>query len=301
MAFLGIAACTKPETDNKEAEEQQQEPEEPEVEPRTECDLSIMSFNVAVDNLQDGKGWQSRKAGVHNMLSQAKPMVIGFQEAQAHEITYMINLHPEYKWYGLGRDTGNVPSSTTSYSAEEAMVIFWMKDSLDVMNKGTFWLSQTPDEPGKGWDAAYPRTLTWIEFKHKITSQRFYVFNTHLDHKGKTARTESMKLIASQMAVINSKNYPAFLTADFNTTASDAIFAPIKPKMTSTRDVAPDSDKTKMTYNGYTSAGKSQIDHIFFSGDKLTPLTFKVLDGDYGTTWVSDHYPIMATYHYGNQ
>ena len=256
-----------------------------------------MSFNVAVDNRGDITGWKDRKKAVIKMLGEAKPMVIGFQEAQAHEITDMINAHPEYGWYGIGRDTGNVPPSTTEYSAEESMAVFWLKDSLQVIDKGTFWLSETPDKLGKGWDAAYARTLTWVQFMHKETKQKFFMFNTHLDNKGKTARSESMKLIDRKMEELNPDRYPAFLTADFNTVASDGIFAPIKGKMKSTRDVAPESDKNKFTYNGYANP-KSQIDHIFYSGEGITPLTFKVLDGDYGNKWISDHYPIMATYLY---
>ena len=67
--------------------------------------------------------------------------------------------------------------------------------------------------------------------------------------------------------------------------------------MKSTRDYAPDSEKDKMTYNGY-KAPKSQIDHIFYSGNGLVPLTFRVLDSSYGAYFISDHYPIMATYRY---
>ena len=296
-AVVALNACNKTPVEEPENNDTPEIPTEPTKPPRTECTLSIMSFNVAVDNRQEIKGWADRKKAVVKMLSEAKPLVIGFQEAQAHEITDMINAHPEYGWYGIGRDTGTVPPTTTNYSAEEAMVVFWIKDSLQVIEKGTFWLSETPDKLGKGWDAAYARTLTWVQFMHKATKQKFFMFNTHLDNKGKTARTESMKLIASKMDELNPDGYPAFLTADFNTVASDAIFAPIKGKMKSTRDVAPDSDKNKFTFNNYASPN-SPIDHIFFSGEELTPLTFKVLDGDYGNKWISDHYPIMATYNF---
>ena len=294
---MSLSACGKASDEEPVFEDEQEHPVLPVKPLADEFELSVMSFNVAVDNLQAVKGWADRKKAAIKMLSEVKPMVIGFQEAQAHEITDMITAHPEYEWYGLGRDTGKVPAKTTDYSAEEAMVIFWLKDSLQVMDKGTFWLSQTPDQVSYGWDAAYRRTLTWIEFMHKGSKLKFFMFNTHLDNKGKTARTESMKLIAKQMDELNPDGLPAFLTADFNTVASDAIFAPIKGKMKSTRDVAPVSDKNKYTFNNYT-APKSQIDHIFFSGEALTPLTFKVLDGDYGNKWISDHYPIMATYTY---
>jgi endonuclease/exonuclease/phosphatase family metal-dependent hydrolase len=291
-------SCNKVPPIEPKDKDSESEPETPATKPPVdEFVLSVMSFNVAVDNRQAVNGWDDRKKAVIKMLTETKPMVIGFQEAQAHEITDMTAAHPEYAWYGIGRDTGKVPPTTTNYSAEETMAVFWIRDSLQVMDKGTFWLSETPDKLGKGWDAAYARTLTWVHFMHKGSKMKFFVFNTHLDNKGKTARSESMKLIAQKMDELNPEGLPAFLMADFNTVASDAIFAPIKGKMKSTRDVAQTSDRNKFTFNGY-NAPKSQIDHIFFSGDQLTPLTFKVLDGDYGNKWISDHYPIMATYLY---
>ena len=284
----------------KEPEVVDPEPE-PEKKPLDECVLSIMSFNVAVDNRSDATGWSKRKEAVLNMLSKAKPMVIGFQEAQAHEITDMSSAHPEYEWYGLGRETAKRPATTTNYSAEEAMVVFWLKDSLNVLDKGTFWLSETPEQPGMGWDAKYPRTLTWVKFQHKGTGLMFFMFNTHLDNSGKTARSESMKLIANRMKELNPDNLPAFLTADFNTKSTDSIFTPINSTMKSTRDMAPESESSKMTYNKY-SAPKSQIDHIFYLvTNSIKPLTFKVLDQSYGSTWISDHFPIVGTFLYTRQ
>ena len=297
-AVLMLAAGLLSACEKAPREENKQEPADTQPAPKEKkCILSVMSFNVAVDNLGEGTGWQWRKSVVNSMLSSEKPQVIGFQEAQAHEITDMVNAHPEYDWYGLGRDTGKKPANTTAYEYEESMAIFWLRDVLEVPRCGTFWLSETPDEVSKGWDAAYNRTCTWAEFVVKETGQQFFLFNTHLDNKGKTARTNSMVLIARKMLEINKEHYPAFLSADFNTTSGDAIFAPIRTAMKSTRDYAPDSEKDKMTYNGY-KAPKSQIDHIFYSGNGLVPLTFRVLDSSYGAYFISDHYPIMATYRY---
>lgn len=268
-----------------------------EVVPKTvpdRTDLRIMSFNVAVDNLQDVKGWSSRKTAVYNMLSEEKPTVIGFQEAQAHEITGMLKECPEYTFYGLGRDTGVAPlTSSEDYSAEETMAVFWIRDSLKAEACGTFWLSQTPSEVSYGWDASYRRTLTWVHFKHRRTGAEFFVFNTHLDNKGTTARKESMKLIMTKMAELNPAGLPTFLMADFNAPTSNAIFTDLLEAMYSARDRAINTESSKNTYNGYTSAGKSQIDHIFYRG-RIYPLAFRVLDKDYGNTYISDHYPIVC-------
>ena len=123
-AVLMLAAGLLSACEKAPREENKQEPADTLPAPKEKkCILSVMSFNVAVDNLGEGTGWQWRKSVVNSMLSFEKPQVIGFQEAQAHEITDMVNAHPEYDWYGLGRDTGKKPANTTAYDYEESMAI----------------------------------------------------------------------------------------------------------------------------------------------------------------------------------
>ena len=110
---FSAAACHKVDPQDDPDNGQEQTEPEPQKPPLDECILSIMSFNVAVDNRQAETGWSDRKKAVIKMLSETKPMVIGFQEAQAHEITDMVNAHPEYAWYGLGRETAKRPPVTS--------------------------------------------------------------------------------------------------------------------------------------------------------------------------------------------
>ena len=295
VLICSCAACGK---QNPESAGKQEKQEDTEPTPTlTEFELSVMSFNIAVDNRQEDKGWDWRRDAVVRMLNKERPLVIGLQEAQAHEITYLVKHGPSYARYGLGRDTGKAPKLQDDYDAEETMLIMWNASALEATEKGTFWLSETPDRPGKGWDADYNRNVNWVRFRHKASGLAFYYFNTHLDNKGTVARAESMKLIAERIKSLNKENLPVFLSADFNTRSNNAIFAPIRDWMLSARNEAPESEDLKNTFNGY-NAPKSQIDHIFFCGDKVSALTFRVLDGDYGATWISDHYPIVATFHY---
>lgn len=298
LLCIGLAAaCGKKDPDG--GNEQKEEGTKP-SKTYSEFTLSLMTFNIAVDNQSAETGWEARKGAVVKMLNKVKPMLIGLQEAQAHEITYLSKHGPKYARYGIGRDSGKSPSLQDNYAAEETMMIMWLPDSLEALKHGTFWLSKTPETPGIGWDAACNRNVNWIHFRHKVTKQEFFFFNTHLDHKGSTAREESIKLINDRMKELNPDGLPVFLSADFNAKQGNKIFAPIKEWMKSNRDVAPDSDASKNTFNGY-SAPKSQIDHIFFyegKEGKVKPLTFKVLDDNYGATWISDHFPVVATYRY---
>ena len=293
--LLSFPACSSSDAGNGAGEEESQ----PKPQPKEYTDISVISFNIRVDNAADGTNvWRNRRDAVVTMIERERPMLLGLQEAQPHQITYLSEHCPDYAWYGLGRDTGKVPPATDSYAAEETMAIFWRTAELELLDKGTFWLSETPDRVSKGWDASYRRTCTWAGFRHKKSGQTCYFFNTHLDNDGKVAREESIKLLVSRMKTINSKRRVSFLTADFNSNVADACFAPLHVYMRDARANAAVSDDYP-SWNGY-GASTGRLDHVFFSGDNCTAREFRTLRGDYGVPYISDHYPVAACFRCSN-
>ncbi len=293
--LLSFPACSSSGAGNGAGEEESQ----PKPQPKEYTDISVISFNIRVDNAADGTNvWRNRRDAVVTMIERERPMLLGLQEAQPHQITYLSEHCPDYAWYGLGRDTGKVPPATDSYAAEETMAIFWRTAELELLDKGTFWLSETPDQVSKGWDASYRRTCTWAGFRHKKSGQTCYFFNTHLDNDGKVAREESIKLLVSRMKTINSKRRVSFLTADFNSNVTDACFAPLHVYMRDARANAAVSDDYP-SWNGY-GASTGRLDHVFFSGDNCTAREFRTLRGDYGVPYISDHYPVAACFRCSN-
>lgn len=293
--LLSFPACSSSDAGNGAGEEESQ----PKPQPKEYTDISVISFNIRVDNAADGTNvWRNRRDAVVTMIERERPMLLGLQEAQPHQITYLSEHCPDYAWYGLGRDTGKVPPATDSYAAEETMAIFWRMAELELLDKGTFWLSETPDQVSKGWDASYRRTCTWAGFRHKKSGQTCYFFNTHLDNDGKVAREESIKLLVSRMKTINSKRRVSFLTADFNSNVTDACFAPLHVYMRDARANAAVSDDYP-SWNGY-GASTGRLDHVFFSGDNCTAREFRTLRDDYGVPYISDHYPVAACFRCSN-
>lgn len=293
--LLSFPACSSSGAGNGAGEEESQ----PKPQPKEYTDISVISFNIRVDNAADGTNvWRNRRDAVVTMIERERPMLLGLQEAQPHQITYLSEHCPDYAWYGLGRDTGKVPPATDSYAAEETMAVFWRTAELELLDKGTFWLSETPDQVSKGWDASYRRTCTWAGFRHKKSGQTCYFFNTHLDNDGKVAREESIKLLVSRMKTINSKRRVSFLTADFNSNVTDACFAPLHVYMRDARANAAVSDDYP-SWNGY-GASTGRLDHVFFSGDNCTAREFRTLRGDCGVPYISDHYPVAAWFRCSN-
>jgi endonuclease/exonuclease/phosphatase family metal-dependent hydrolase len=92
--------------------------------------------------------------------------IVGIQEALASQVKDLAGRLPDFSWFGVGRDDG--------LDQGEFMAIFYLKERFEVIKHSTFWLSETPEHPGRGWDAACNRIVTWGEFKDNKTGKVFY-------------------------------------------------------------------------------------------------------------------------------
>ena len=257
-----------------------------------EDEIKVMSFNVRTDSSSDGaNGWSYRKAACVEMIKDQKPTIIGFQEAQyTAQWSYLKEqLADDYKGFGVSRTTGKESGSG------ECMGIMYDKNVVEKLDGGTFWLSETPNVPSKGWDSANTRCSTWGLFKHKPTGKKFYYINTHLDHEGNTARIEGMKLIAKYLEEYKDL-YPLFLTGDMNADSSDKALQAIRDFMWNTRFYAPtELTDFKSTYNGWkTTTNNKIIDHIYCSKNAKV-VEYHTITEKYGSAkFISDHYPIYS-------
>ena len=190
------------------------------------------------------------------MLFDVKLDVFGVQKALQNQVKDISAYAQNYKNVGVGRDDGNFK--------DEHMSIFWNIDIIDMIEWGTFWLSETPDVPSFGWDAACRRTATWAMMMDKRNDKIFYFVNTHLDHEGGEAKSNGLKLIVDKMSEINNEDYPMILTGDFNTKPTNERLNVLKGKMENTRDIA------KSTENQGTTNAFGTIDPYIIDGFLLT-------------------------------
>ncbi|KAG6068570.1 hypothetical protein E4U16_007935 [Claviceps sp. LM84 group G4] len=100
-----------------------------------------------------------------------------------------IQAHLGAPWSYIGRGRG--PHETD----EEYSPIFYRADTWTCRRNETRWLSETPDRPSKGWDAALNRIVTMGLFEHRETGVRVVVMSTHFDHRGTEARMRSARLL----------------------------------------------------------------------------------------------------------
>ena len=247
--------------------------------------LSVMSFNIRMGEGKDGtNSWQYRCPATIYMLRDKQPDIFGLQEAYDYQVLFIQENMRDYKNVGVGREDGKHKG--------EHMSIFYNKKKVSLLKWGTFWLSDTPGKPSKGWDAACIRTATWALMKDKRSGRKFYYVNTHLDHVGKEAQKNGLALIVEKIKEMNPDNLPMVLTGDFNVVSSDPVLSDLNRIMKNARVSAERTDNLN-SFNGW---GKSSsiIDYIYYSGFASCP-KFETIQKKYGDfPFISDHYPIKA-------
>ncbi|MGN0191854.1 MAG: endonuclease/exonuclease/phosphatase family protein, partial [Candidatus Cryptobacteroides sp.] len=192
---------------------------------------------------------------------------------------------PEYSGIGMGRDDGEKGEQTS---------IIWKRTSLELLEWGCFWLSETPSVPSTGWDAKYPRTATWGLFRHIGDGEVFLLLNTHLDNRGRIAQAQGLELILEKLSGINVYDCPVVITGDFNIPEGTPSLDEFGKFMTDARTNAWTTDKIG-SFNAWGDGSRSAIiDYIFYRGFKCCESFQTVTSPFGGRKLVSDHYPICA-------
>ena len=255
---------------------------------KKETPFNIITYNIRMNTTSDGENaWPLRKEKVAGLLKFHQADIFNVQEALPEQMDDLIVLMPEFDHVGIGRDNGK--------RAGEHMAIFYKKSRFEKLDDGMFWLSETPDKPGFGWDAACNRTCTWIKLEDKITKKSFYVLDTHLDHRGTKAREEGVKLILARIPEINKENLPLILTGDFNLVKESSPVQDILKVMADARDksVAPPYGPEGTSGGFAVKANSRTIDFIFIN-PKVTVLRHGVLSDSFNMFYPSDHLPVLA-------
>ncbi len=257
--------------------------------------LYVGTYNIRYQNQGDykkGNGWKQRCPVVCAQINFQHPDILGTQEVLAEQLDDMKALLTDYDYIGVGRDDGKRKGEHT--------VIFYDRKTIRLLQQGHFWLSETPDKPGLGWDAACTRICTWGKFRSRKAGKTFYFFNLHLDHVGVVARRESARLVVRRIREI-AKGKPVILTGDFNVDQNDTIYS-----IFTTSGLLNDSyEHSKQrfaengTFNDFNPDRKtdSRIDHIFVS-PSFHVMRYGILTNCYWTDQErrlpSDHYPVFV-------
>ena len=247
--------------------------------------MRIMSFNLLCGG-QGKKDWYFRSPLVVRTIYRCDPDTFGVQEAHFGWMKALCACLPEYDYVGVGRNDGKEDG--------EFSAVFYKKEKYELLDSGSFWLSETPERPGKGWDAACIRICSWAKLKEKVSGKEFVHLNTHLDHIGKTAMQKGAELVARSGAEI-ALGHPAFFTGDFNVTPDSAPYrAVLSEGFTDCRSMAKITD-TGITFHNfnYPAYEGCVIDYVFAKGN-VSVEEFAVIRDAVDGDLPSDHFPVYA-------
>ena len=249
----------------------------------------LATFNIRWDNPNDvGNLWKDRASQVMQLIQFHQIGIVGTQEVLAHQLNEL-NEGLGFASIGVGRDDGKAKG--------EFSPIHYDPSRYQVEESGTFWLSPTPDQPSKGWDAALNRVCTWGKFV-SAEGERFYVFNVHYDHIVQQDREESSKLVQTKIQELNRENLPVVWMGDFNVTPDNLAYQVILAQE-SWKDARLISKLPSYGPKGTFTAFEWDrmpdgiIDHVFVQG-KIEVLRHGILTDNYGKKYPSDHFPVLA-------
>ncbi len=254
--------------------------------------FTIGTYNLRYDNPGDtGNLWVNRAPVVASLIRFHEFDILGTQEGLKNQLDDIQKALPEYAHYGLGRNDGK--------ESGEHSAIFYRKDKFKLLNKGDFWLSETPDKPGLGWDATCcNRICSWVYLQDLKSKKSFYFFNAHFDHQGVKARVESGKLIVQKIKEIAGNN-PAVFTGDLNGGHDSDWYLTLKNSglLKDTYDQVSVHYANNASFNAF-GAGKALasdtiIDHIFTT-KQFTAAKWGILTDTYRGKFPSDHFPVLC-------
>ena len=250
--------------------------------------INIMTYNIRLDTEADGINmWDNRKEGVLSLIKEESVDILGIQEGLPSQIEYLSKELDGYSMIGEGRDGRN----NGEYSA-----IYYRNKKMNLIETETFWLSETPEMPSIGWDAAINRIVTLGIFKIKKSKKELIVYNTHFDHIGKIAREKSVGVILNHIKKNDFQNRPLIVMGDFNANPDDLPIELLSKELNDSFKLFPVKNPVG-TFNGFDLDSKllDRIDYIFTKNIKITNykhLNKKLPSG----LWPSDHLPILITY-----
>lgn len=245
--------------------------------------ITVVSANVRCLSPEDlfKKSWFYRAPLLIQTLKNAAPDIIGFQEVTPVHKRYLDRALRGFDSVLLYRDNSLI---------HESCPIYYSESKFDLIDKGGFWLSETPDVMSKGWGAAFNRVCSYVILAQKTDGKQLVVFNTHLDHVSEEARINGIKLVLQKIEQFG--GMPSIIMGDFNAEENTETYRAATALFNDAKYQTADTD-SGATYQGYgQSLNDENLDYFMLSKTGIETLSYKVLRDTYDGVYPSDHFPI---------
>lgn len=254
------------------------------IEIQSAHNIKMMSYNLRCISPTDigKKSWFYRADLIIDDIEKQKPGIIGFQESTKWHYAYLVDSLPEY-------------DSVITYRDEafnsEGCPIFYNKKLYKLVDKGSFWLSETPEVMSKSWGAQYNRVCSYVILTDNTTGKDFVVFNTHLSHVSDEARINGINVVLEKIAEFGS--LPSVIMGDFNAEEGSETYKSVTENFVDARH-ATENTSDSHTYQGWGKPEKYvRIDYFMVSKTGFSVKSYDVLSGLHDGAYSSDHCPIV--------
>lgn len=246
--------------------------------------IKMMSYNLRCISPTDWgkKAWFYRANLVIDDIENEKPGIIGFQESTKWHYKYLVDTLKGY-------------DSVIEYRDEafnsEGCPIFYNTSIYELVDKGSFWLSETPEVMSKSWGAQYNRVCSYVILTDKASGKDFVVFNTHLSHVSDEARINGIKVVLDKIAEFGS--LPSVIMGDFNALEGSETYNSVTENFLDAKKVA-EKTSDSHTYQNWGNPEKFQrIDYFMVSKTGFKINSYDVLSAVHDGVYSSDHCPIV--------
>ncbi len=249
--------------------------------------IKMMSYNLRCISPTDfgKKSWFYRADLIIDDIVKEKPGIIGFQESTKWHYAYLTNALQGY-------------DSVITYRDEafnsEGCPIFYNTSLYTLVDKGSFWLSETPEVMSKSWGAQYNRVCSYVILTDNNSGEDFVVFNTHLSHVSDEARINGIKVVLDKISQFGS--LPAVIMGDFNAQEGSETYIKVTENFIDAR-YATEKTNDSYTYQGWGKPEKfKRIDYFMISKTGIKVNQYNVLSGLHDGVYSSDHCPIILDF-----
>ncbi len=245
--------------------------------------IVVVSANVRCFAPQDlfKKSWFYRAPLLLQTLRDAGPDIIGFQEVTPLHKRFLDRTLRCYDHVLLYRDNTLL---------KESCPIYFNDLRFEAVDKGGFWLSETPDEMSKGWGAECYRVCSYVILKQKSDGKQLVVFNTHLDHVSEEARINGIRLVLEKIEQFG--GMPAVIMGDLNAGENSETYRSATALFLDAKYQTADTDSGATYQNFGAMLNHENLDYFLISKTGIDVLQYKVLRTTYDDVYPSDHFPI---------
>ena len=265
----------------------------------TKCDantnVSICTFNIMIQGQKpyikkDGTdlSWNKRLPLIASFVKTNDFDVIGCQEPIPAQVEDVKKAIEKYDLYYKPVRTNMTPSPCNP--------IYFKKAKYELLDKGEFYYSRTPEVESNDWDSPRSRCCTWVKLREKKSGKEFYVFNTHFTHIGNVAKAESAKVLTAKIKEI-AKGAPSFAMGDLNSYPTyPGIVHIVNSGVLKDSKVASMSEPVGNgpSFHGFRAKEDPKVDRIdfIFVSPQVEVKSYCLDKKKYGAIQMSDHYPV---------